>query len=83
MRPALLLLLAAQAPVTDATVVRAGNHPDYGRLVFDTPPQTKYTVTRDGDRVLIRFAPDIVLSDPQFLPRNVTRLRTTRHPWSS
>ncbi len=78
-RRALLLLLAAQAPAGDATVaVRAGNHADFGRLVFDTPANTRYTVARDGDRVLIRFAPDIVLSEPPFLPRNVSRLRTAR-----
>lgn len=35
--------------------VRAGQHEDYSRIVFDWPSPVGYSVTREGDRVRLRF----------------------------
>ncbi|MGE4046521.1 MAG: hypothetical protein AB7F35_16805, partial [Acetobacteraceae bacterium] len=74
-----VLVLSAQAPppqVVEVTgdppaiPVRSGNHPGFGRVVFDTPPRTRYTLTRDGDRINIRFPAEINLGPPPRPPRN-------------
>ena len=73
-----LLLTMAQASAPDSTVVptRTGNHPGYGRIVFDAPPKARYTLTRDGDTIAVRFQDDFRLDRQQSVPRNVTRLTT-------
>ncbi|MGE4046848.1 MAG: hypothetical protein AB7F35_18445 [Acetobacteraceae bacterium] len=80
-----VLVLSAQAPppqVVEVTgdppaiPVRSGNHPGFGRVVFDTPPRTRYTLTRDGDRINIRFPAEINLGPPPRPPRNVSRLKS-------
>ncbi len=80
--PALLLAVAtvsmAQGTAPDGTVVpiRTGSHPGYGRIVFDAPAKARYTLTRDADTVVVRFADDFRLDIQQPPPRNVTRLIT-------
>ena len=73
-----LLLTMAQASAPDGTVVpiRTGSHPGYGRIVFDAPPKARYTLTRTGDTVVVRFPDDFRLDSQQSAPRNVTRLTT-------
>jgi peptidylprolyl isomerase len=68
-----LLTAAAQpgAPGSVAVPIHSGNHPDFGRVVFDTPPHAAYRVTREGDRVTVRFADTVKLGAPPALPRNV------------
>ncbi len=79
---ALLLAVAmvtmAQGAAPDGTVVpiRTGSHPGYGRIVFDAPEKARYTLTRDGDTVVVRFEDDFRLDIQQPSPRNVTRLIT-------
>lgn len=52
-----LLLAVADHARADTVVValRAGSHPDYGRLVFDWPQPVEYEVRQDGDRITLRF----------------------------
>ncbi len=56
---------------TEAVSVRAGNHPGFGRLVFDVAGNTKYRLSRDGDHVHLGFSPAVVINDPRFMPHNV------------
>ncbi|HYD30409.1 MAG TPA: tetratricopeptide repeat protein [Azospirillaceae bacterium] len=47
---------AKAAPASGPTIpVRAGNHPDYSRLVFDWPQAANYTLARNGNQVTITF----------------------------
>jgi hypothetical protein len=57
-----------------AVTIRSGNHPDFGRIVFDAPPGVSYRVVRDGDRVTVRFADDVALTGDPKLPRNIAAL---------
>ena len=50
---------------------RGGNHPGFGRLVFDVSGDTRYRFSRDGDHVHLDFFPAVSIGDPRFLPRNV------------
>jgi hypothetical protein len=70
----LLLGPAFAAADTVAVTVRSGNHPDYGRIVFDAPPGVTYRVVRDGDRLTVQFAGDVALAGDPKLPRNVAAL---------
>ena len=59
--------------------VRAGNHPGFGRVVFDVPPGTHYRLARDGDRITVRFVPELPVADASALPRNVRSVRGGAH----
>lgn len=39
----------------DAVAVRGGDHDGYSRLVFEWPAKTNYTVSKEGNRILVRF----------------------------
>jgi tetratricopeptide (TPR) repeat protein len=53
---ALTLAIAASAARAEEPVaVRVGNHPGFGRVVFDWPAAVGYTVAREGDRILLSF----------------------------
>lgn len=65
-----LALAADTAPIS----VRTGNHPSFGRIVFDAPPNARYRLTREGDQISVRFPDDQTLARPGSAPRNVTRL---------
>lgn len=45
----------SSARAQDAVSVRTGAHADYSRLVFDWATDTQHSVSKEGDRVLIRF----------------------------
>ncbi len=51
--------------------VRAGDHPGFGRLVFDVGGGVRYRMTRDGDRVVLRFDTQAAIGAPSSFPRNV------------
>jgi len=72
------LARAADPPSTlaEPVVVRSGNHPDFGRVVFDTPAHTTFHVTRDGDRLTVSFPASIALSTPPAAPRNVVSVHS-------
>jgi tetratricopeptide (TPR) repeat protein len=59
------------------TPVRSGDHPDFGRLVFDTIDAQTYHLDRVGDRVIVRFNPDVTLGRPPSAPRNILSIKTT------
>ncbi len=59
------------AVVGAAIGVRAGNHPDFGRLVFDVAGGTEYTLSRDGDRLRLTFSGNPAIAPPAAMPRNV------------
>ena len=72
-------LLAGPASAGDgppAVTVRSGSHPNFGRVVFDTPPETRYQLKRDGERVTIEFSAPTVLGTAPSAPRNMLSLRT-------
>jgi peptidylprolyl isomerase len=68
-----LLTMAAEPSPGDpvAVPIHSGNHSDFGRVVFDVPPQVSYRVIRDGDRVTVRFADGVALGASPAPPRNV------------
>ncbi len=55
----------------DTVKARAGNHPGFGRLVFDVAGDTQYRLSRDGDRIHMEFSPVVLIVDPRFLPHNI------------
>jgi hypothetical protein len=79
----------------DAVVrVRTGDHPTFGRVVFDFPGRVSYKLTRDGDRVRLRFEGAGRIGSVPSRARNIQRItggegqadlvvspETTIHPW--
>jgi len=59
---------------TVAVTIRSGNHPGFGRMVFDAPPGASYRVVRDGDHLTVQFADDVALTGDPKLPHNVAAL---------
>ena len=63
---------AASLPVVG---VRTGNHPGYGRVVFDWPARTDYEAVATAEGLTIRFSgPGRPRVDAVAVPRNVTGL---------
>jgi hypothetical protein len=60
-------------PVQARTGVRVGNHPGYGRIVFNWRMPPVYTLEQDGDEVVLRFPTGAVidLTGARRLPRNM------------
>ena len=57
---ALPLLLAGHGALADEPVaVRAGSHPNFGRVVFDWPATVGYSVAREGDRASAPYKVDL------------------------
>ena len=50
-----LVLSALPAAAQEAVPVRAGGHPDYGRIVFDWPSAVGYQATINGRNLIVRF----------------------------
>jgi hypothetical protein len=75
--PALLLLCLAQALAvptradSPAVVVRSGDHPGFGRLVFDLPTGTAATFETADGAASLHFLPPLHLQPIPHLPRNV------------
>jgi hypothetical protein len=51
--------------------VRVGNHADFGRVVFELPARLEYSLTQQGQRVLVQFVGDVTIGTAPYLPRNV------------
>jgi hypothetical protein len=66
-------LLAAPSAAQQRVAVRTGDHPTYGRIVFDWAAPPAYQVEQQGERVILRFpnADAIDLAGAHRLPRNV------------
>jgi hypothetical protein len=79
----------------DAVVrVRTGDHPTFGRVVFDFPERVAYKLTRDGDRVRLWFEGAGRIGSASSRAHNVLRIAggdgqadlvvspgTQIHPW--
>ncbi len=95
----LLCVYAALSPALgaegDAEVrVRTGDHPGFGRVVFDFPERVSYKLSRDGDRVRLRFDGAGRIGSAPSRARNIQRITggdsqadlivspaTQIHPW--
>lgn len=66
----------AAATAAPQVGVRVGNHPGYGRVVFDWPTQTSYQAESTGDGLVLRFAQParVAVGGVGMYPRNVTGL---------
>ena len=66
-------LIAAPALAQERVVVRTGDHPTHGRIVFDWASPPAYQVEQQGERVILRFpnADAIDLAGARRLPRNI------------
>ncbi len=58
------------------TPIRAGNHPGFGRLVFDLPENGTYEIVRESARLLLVFRDAGPFTAPEKLPHNVTSIAT-------
>jgi hypothetical protein len=70
----LALPVAGRAgPPVPSVSIRAGDHPGFGRVVFDLPAGTRWTLDRVGERLTVRFsgADPVAGARP---PRNVRAL---------
>lgn len=63
--------LTLAGPAAAEVAVRAGNHPGFGRMVFDVPGGTEYSLSRDGDRIRLRFSGDPAIGTPASNARNI------------
>src|SRR5579871_5054254 len=73
-----LLAMPALAETGASTVaVRVGNHPGFGRIVFDLPAQADFNVTRDGQRITVSFGADAPIGAAPRVPRNVVSISNT------
>lgn len=55
--------------------VRAGDHPGFGRVVFDWPVPPAYRVEREGEVVRVRFPAGVLGLEGVRRPRNVLAMR--------
>ena len=67
--------LAADDPARAQVVGRLGDHPGYGRIVFDLPAGASYDTVAEGSRLLVVFSGVGSVGLPSGKPRNVTALR--------
>lgn len=77
----LSLVLAALVPAHadpsgTAISMRAGDHPGFGRLVFDFARRVPFQVAREGDRLVLRFPTDTAITPPPHMPHNVGMVET-------
>lgn len=68
----MLVAMAPPAAADPAAVgMRAGSHPGFGRLVFDFQQRAPVQQARDGDQIVLRFAPGTTITPPARMPHNV------------
>ena len=51
------------------TAVRVGDHPGFGRVVFDMPEGASYNLVSEGHRLLVVFRGAGAVAEPGRLPR--------------
>jgi hypothetical protein len=78
---ALAALLACLSPLSAASAngdtsvpVRIGSHQGYGRIVFDLPSRIDYSVTQEGQHVLVKFTGDVTIGEARGVPHNVVSI---------
>ena len=76
-RLVMVLTLAVAPPAwadPSEVVVRTGDHPGFGRVVFEASgAHLNYDLTRDGGRVTLHFPDAPTIGSVRTLPRNVLR----------
>ncbi|MDO9709355.1 hypothetical protein [Paracraurococcus lichenis] len=68
------LALPPAAALAERVTVRSGDHPGFGRLVFDWPALPAWSLQQQGDGVLLRVPAGTTLQPPARLPRNLLSL---------
>ncbi len=63
-------LARAEVPAS----VRVGDHPGFGRIVFDFPEPTSFDLVERGNRLLVTFSGAATIGTPGTVPRNVLSL---------
>jgi hypothetical protein len=59
--------------------VRSGEHPGFGRLVFDFGHRVACRPAREGEHVILRFDTDLAITPPTRVPRNVRAIEAGAH----
>ena len=65
----------AAQPAGSEVAVRTGDHPGFGRLVFDMPAGASVETASEGSRLLLVFSGVEQLGLPVVAPRNVVALK--------
>ena len=74
----LLALAAGPAMAVDPTVtLRTGEHPGFGRLVFEAPAGVTEELVREGDRLVVRFSTNAAVDSEGHAPHNVLGIATS------
>ncbi|MGI4952291.1 MAG: hypothetical protein ACRYGM_10830 [Janthinobacterium lividum] len=68
--------MAEPVQAAASTVVRVGDHPGHGRVVFDLPASASFELVTEGDRVLLVFRGAGGVLEPLTRPRNVRSIQT-------
>jgi hypothetical protein len=63
--------VAANADSVTPVPVHVGNHPGYGRVVFDLPERLDYHLTQQGQHVLVQFTGNVTIGSAPSIPHNV------------
>jgi hypothetical protein len=69
-----LVPVAAYADSGAPVPVHVGTHPGYGRVVFNLPERLDYSLTQQGQHVLVRFTGDVTIGSAPSVPHNVLGL---------
>ncbi len=65
------LLLGGAGPDPAPVPVRVGEHPGFGRIVFDFAQPTEWQIAREGNQVMLSFDGVRRIGNPPSLPHNV------------
>lgn len=89
-----LLVGTALADSPPTVPLRVGNHPGFGRVVFDLPTHADFQVTQQGQHVAIQFGGNVTIGSAPGTPHNVLSITggngraelevapgTTLHAW--
>src|SRR5579864_7107443 len=69
-----LLVGTVHAEDMPQVAVRVGNHPGFGRVVFDLPGLVEYELTQQGQHVTIEFKRDLTIGSAPSAPHNVQNI---------
>jgi hypothetical protein len=70
---------AAAVAASDDVTMHSSSHPDFGRIVFDTPASAKFHTTLDGKKLSVHFSGLAALGKAPPTPRNVRSINIRSH----